>query len=65
MNQGRLRGHKAVKDYEGTREGDLGNDDVCECASTVAGLEVVASVGLSGPDSKQVNSRISNQLKNR
>ena len=31
MNQGRLLGHKAVKDYEGTREGDLGNDDACEC----------------------------------
>lgn len=29
MNQG--RGHKAVKDYERTREGDLGNDDACEC----------------------------------
>lgn len=31
MNQGRLLGHFAVKDYEGTREGDLGNDDACEC----------------------------------
>ncbi|GFY94925.1 glycoside hydrolase family 2 protein [Actinidia rufa] len=29
-HQGRLLGHKAVKDYERTREGDLGNDDACE-----------------------------------
>ncbi|GFS28793.1 hypothetical protein Acr_00g0004000 [Actinidia rufa] len=58
-HQGRLLGHKAVKDYERTREGDLGNDDACERSQIQAvgpvdpeqiGVDLVAFAVDSNPD---------------
>lgn len=58
MNQGRLLGHKAVKDFEGTREGYLGNDDACECLACKQ-LDSVDSLSICPETGFMVNDFVS------